>query len=127
MIHKESKAVRAARATSDRARAAFADSAVREPPPDTWSAIMPAYCYTVLCPDSELRTAPERKEKIERVRPVDVGKICLICRRRYPIEAKRCSCGGRLYVTGICRSTYPRRTGGDTGGQADIGAVHRRL
>lgn len=123
MIHRESKIIRAARATSDRARAAFADSAVREPPPDTCSATMPAYCYTALCPDPELREAPERRETVEKVRPVEVGKICLICRRRYPIQAEHCSCGGRLYVTGVYRGTYPRRTGGvhEQGGAASAG------
>lgn len=127
MSFKESKAARADKAIINRARAAAAASAVQEPPPDTWSATMPAYCYTALCPDPELREAPKRKEKIERVRPVDVGKICLTCRKQYPIEADRCSCGGRLYVTGICRSTYPHKTGGDTDGQRGIEPVHRRL
>lgn len=127
MSFKESKAARADKAIINRARAAAAASAVQEPPPDTWSATMPAYCYTVLCPDPERRVAPKRKEKIERVRPGDVGKICLICRRRYPIQTEHCSCGGRLYATGICRSTYPRKTGGEADGQAYIGAVHRCL
>jgi len=110
MSFKESKAARADKAMIIRAKAAAAASAVKEPPPDTWSAIMPAYCYTVLCPDPELRVAPEREKIMEKVRPVDVGKICLICRKRYPMEADRCSCGGRLYVTGVCRSTM--RAGG---------------
>lgn len=30
------------------------------PMPDTWSARMPAYCYTVLCPDMDLRQPPEK-------------------------------------------------------------------
>ena len=41
---------------------------------------------------------------MERVRPIEVQAICLICRKRYPVGTPRCSCGGRLYVTGIYRS-----------------------
>nr|DAN57341.1 MAG TPA: hypothetical protein [Caudoviricetes sp.] len=41
---------------------------------------------------------------MERVRPIEVQAICLICRKRYPVGTSRCSCGGRLYVTGIYRS-----------------------
>ena len=110
MSFKESKAARADKAMTIRAKAAAAASAVKESPPDTWSANMPAHCYTVLCPDPELRVAPERKKTMEIVRPIEVGKICLACRKRYPIEADRCSCGGRLYVTGVYRSTYPHKT-----------------
>lgn len=117
MSFKESKAARADKAMINRARAAAAASAVQEPPPDTWSATMPAYCYTVLCPDPERRVAPERRETVEKVRPIEVGKICLICRRRYPIQAEHCNCGGRLYVTGVYRGTYPRKTGGEADGQ----------
>ena len=60
MSFKESKSARADKAMINRARAAAAASAVKEPTPDTWSATMPAYCYTVLCPDPELRAAPRR-------------------------------------------------------------------
>lgn len=117
MSFKESKAARADKAMINRARAAAAASAVKEPPPDTWSAIMPAYCYTALCPDPERREAPERRAVMEIVRPIEGQKICLKCRKRYPVSADQCSCGGRLYVTGICRSTYPRKTGGEADGQ----------
>lgn len=41
-----------------RANAAAAESALREPPPDTWSATHPAYCFTELCPESVLRRKP---------------------------------------------------------------------
>lgn len=33
------------------------------PIPDTWSARMPAYCYTELCPDAELREPPDVKRE----------------------------------------------------------------
>lgn len=59
MRRRESKAIRADKAMALRAKAATAAEALREPPPDTWSATMPAYCYTVLCPDPELRQPPE--------------------------------------------------------------------
>ena len=59
MRRKESKAIRADKAMALRAKAATAAEALREPPPDTWSATMPAYCYTVLCADPELRQSPE--------------------------------------------------------------------
>lgn len=34
-------------------------SAVREPPPDTWSVRMPAYAYTQACSVLELRRLPK--------------------------------------------------------------------
>ena len=39
--------------------AALAESAIREPPPDTWSVRMPAYAYTSLCPVPGLRRLPK--------------------------------------------------------------------
>lgn len=39
--------------------AEFGEMSLR-PLPDTWSAQMPAYCYTALCPDAALRQPPER-------------------------------------------------------------------
>lgn len=41
---------------------------------------------------------------MERVRPIEVQMICLICRKHYPVGTPRCSCGGRLYRAGIYRS-----------------------
>ena len=55
MQRKDSKAIRADKAMAIRAKAATAAEALRELPPDTWSATMPAYCYTMLCPDPVLR------------------------------------------------------------------------
>lgn len=62
---------------------------------------------------------------MERVRPIEVQAMCLICRKRYPVGTQRCSCGGRLYVTGTYRSTYPHRTGGDTNGQGGADSALR--
>ena len=53
---KQAKANKVLRAS---AVAALAESAVREPPPDTWSVRMPAYAYTQACPVPELRRPPK--------------------------------------------------------------------
>lgn len=53
---KQAKANKVLRAS---AVAASAESAVREPPPDTWSVRMPVYAYTSLCPVPELRRLPK--------------------------------------------------------------------
>ena len=53
---KQSKANKVLRAS---AVAASAESAIREPPPDTWSVRMPVYAYTSLCPVPELRRLPK--------------------------------------------------------------------
>lgn len=58
---KQAKANRVLRAS---AVAASAESAVREPPPDTWPVRMPAYAYTSLCPDPELRRPPMRGDTV---------------------------------------------------------------
>ena len=43
---------------------ASAESAIREPPPDTWSVRMLPYTYTSLCPDPGLREAPRRVQLV---------------------------------------------------------------
>ena len=53
---KQAKANKTLRAS---AVAALAESAIREPPPDTWSVRMPAYAYTSLCPVPGLRRLPK--------------------------------------------------------------------
>lgn len=53
---KQAKANKVLRAS---AVAALAESAIREPPPDTWSARMPPFTYTVACPVPELRRPPK--------------------------------------------------------------------
>lgn len=53
---KQAKANKALRAS---AVAALAESAIREPPPDTWSVRMPAYAYTQACSVPELRRPPK--------------------------------------------------------------------
>ena len=58
-IKADSKQVKANRVLRTSAVAASAESAVREPPPDTWPVRMPPYAYTSLCPDPGLRRPPE--------------------------------------------------------------------
>lgn len=55
----DSKQVKANKVLRASAVAALAESAVREPPPDTWSVRMPAYAYTQACPDPGLRRPPK--------------------------------------------------------------------
>ena len=55
----ESKQAKANRVLRESAVAASAESAIREPPPDTWSVRMPVYAYTSLCPVPELRRMPK--------------------------------------------------------------------
>lgn len=58
-IKADSKQVKVNRVLRASAVAASAESAIREPPPDTWPVRMPAYAYTSLCPDPGLRRPPE--------------------------------------------------------------------
>ena len=53
---KQAKANKVLRAS---AVAALAEPAIREPPPDTWSARMPPFTYTAACPVPELRRPPK--------------------------------------------------------------------
>lgn len=55
----ESKQAKANRVLRESAVAASAESAIREPPPDTWPVRMPPYAYTSLCPDPGLRRPPK--------------------------------------------------------------------
>ena len=66
-----------------------------------------------------------RSEMMERVRPIEVHKECRRCGKRYPMSEERCICGGWLYVTWLCRSTYPHKTGGDTDGQGSADSALR--
>ena len=60
----ESKQAKANKVLRASAVAASAESAIREPPPDTWPVRMPAYAYTSLCPDPELRRPPMRGDTV---------------------------------------------------------------
>lgn len=48
---------------ANRGREAKMEIMLREPRPKTWSARMPAYCYTELCPVPGLRRWPASEEK----------------------------------------------------------------
>lgn len=55
MRHKESKRLRAERIALRQHKVAATDPMPGEAPANTWSARMPAYCYTALCPVVGLR------------------------------------------------------------------------
>lgn len=55
----DSKQVKANKVLRASAVAALAESAIREPPPDTWSVRMPPFTYTAACPVPELRRPPK--------------------------------------------------------------------
>lgn len=98
----------------DVTRAAKQDSILKASPANSFSARMPAYTYTSLCPDRSLRKSPKRKtQHPEGIRPTVTGKICLICRKHWPVDCgrKNCDCEGQghLYSTGIY---YQPKTGG---------------
>lgn len=100
------KQSKVSRIDHSKALAAQADEAIRER-----IRTAPAYMYTSLCPDPAQRRAPKavievrrRMSVMEITRTVEVQTVCLICRKRYPVGTKQCTCGGRLYVSGICRS-----------------------
>ena len=59
-----SKQVKANKILRASAVAASAESAIREPPPDTWPARMPPYTYTQSCPVPELRKPPRRVQLV---------------------------------------------------------------
>jgi len=46
----------------DITRASKQDSMVKAPPVETFSARMPAYTYTSLCPDPKLRKPPRKRK-----------------------------------------------------------------
>ncbi|ERI79459.1 hypothetical protein CLOSYM_00891 [[Clostridium] symbiosum ATCC 14940] len=109
-----------------RRRASVQDDILKGPRPETWSAQMPAYCYTVLCSVVELRDKPDVKKHPERqahpegIRPMKAEKLCMCCRKRWSLDCgrERCDCKeqGYLYVVGIYMHPV---MGGDTVGQGD--------
>ncbi len=60
-MKRNKKTSKANRVDAAKAKAAMEESAIREPPPKTWSATHPAYCFTRLCPVPELRQSPGRR------------------------------------------------------------------
>ena len=59
-MRKSNKAKRADKLRTQHAKAAAYSQEIKARPA-TWSARMPAYCYTELCPDPALRRAPGRR------------------------------------------------------------------
>lgn len=58
-MRKSNKAKRADKLSVQHAKDAAYSQEIKERP-STWSARMPAYCYTELCPDPALRERPRR-------------------------------------------------------------------
>lgn len=54
-MRRDKKDCLAAKASYDHARQAEYEDAIKRPRPETWSARMPAYAGTVLCPDRRYR------------------------------------------------------------------------
>ena len=73
-MRRDSKTHKASQADAVKAKAAAAEAAIREPPPKTWSATHPAYCYTELCPDQRLRRKPEGGDTGGQVNSVPVHR-----------------------------------------------------
>ena len=61
-MRKSSKECRADRASVNSSIQAEADVAIKAPPVMSFSARMPAYTYTSLCPDPKSRKPPARKK-----------------------------------------------------------------
>lgn len=61
-MRKSSKDCRANKASVNSRIQAEADEAIKAPPVMSFSAQMPAYTYTRLCPDSKRRKPPARKK-----------------------------------------------------------------
>lgn len=114
-MRKSSKDCRANKDSVNSRLQAEADAAIKAPPVMSFSARMPAYTYTSLCPDPKLRKSPRQKpEHPQGINPFgSTEMICLICRKHWPIDCgrKNCDCEshGRLFTTGIY---YQQKTRG---------------
>jgi len=51
--------------SAEHARAAKQDHILKGPPATTFSATMPAYTYTSLCPDPALREQPRHRKEVD--------------------------------------------------------------
>lgn len=67
-MRKSSKDYRANKASVNRRIQAEADEAIKAPPVMSFSAQMPAYTYTSLCPDPKRRTGPACAAARKKVR-----------------------------------------------------------
>lgn len=118
-MRKSSKGCRADKASVNSRLQAEADAAIKASPVMSFSAQMPAYTYTSLCPDLKLRRLPRQKpEHPKGISPFGSTElICLICRKHWPIDCghKNCDCEsrGHLFSMGVY---YQRKIGGVAGG-----------
>jgi hypothetical protein len=92
---------------TERARAAKQEYILKGPKANSWSATKPAYTYTSLCPDPNLKKSPrQRPEHPKGTSPFgSTEMICLICRKHWPINSgrKNCNCKGQghLFSMGV--------------------------
>ena len=105
-MRKTSKDCRADRASVNSRIQAEMATAIKAPPVMTFSATMPAYTYTSLCSDPKLKKSPEhRSDHPEGIQPVVTEKLCLICRKHWPVDCGRenCDCErqGHLFSSGV--------------------------
>lgn len=65
----------------------------------------------------ELRGLPEAEEHPKGIRPMKAEKLCLCCRKRWPLDCgrERCDCKeqGYLYIAGAYRHPVPERRDND--------------
>lgn len=90
---------------AQRITTAEAAIAVKVQPAMSFSATHPAYTYTSLCPDPALRKPLRyRPEHPKGILPIKAEKICLICRKHWPVDCSRenCDCErqGHLFSMG---------------------------
>ncbi|WP_124065726.1 hypothetical protein [Clostridium sp. E02] len=105
-MRKSSKEQREEKVKREKALQAEMAVAIKAPPVMSFSARMPAYTYTSLCSDPKLKKSPEhRSNHPEGIQPVVTEKLCLICRKHWPVDCGRenCDCDrqGHLFSSGV--------------------------
>ena len=85
----DSKQVKANKVLRLSAVAASAESAIKEPPPDTWSARMPAYTYTV---------DVYKRQWMHRVQGVDINQSMMIADSQNHIAKPICQSSIGIYT-----------------------------
>lgn len=114
-----SKEDHAATLSTERARAAKQEYILKGPKAGTFSALNPAYTYTSLCPDPKRRRSPRQKpEHPKGINPFgSTEMICLICRKRWPVDCGRkdCDCEGQGHLFSMGVYYHQKVRGGANG------------
>lgn len=118
-MRKSSKDCRANKASVNSRLQAEQDAAIKAPPVMSFSARMPAYTYTNLCPDPKRRRSPRQKpEHPKGINPFgSTEMICLICRKRWPVDCGRkdCNCEGQGHLFSMGVYYHQKVRGGANG------------